>query len=230
MFGFHGHRQMPRSGSGAAAYKRASRKGAPQRFYCRFPSCGKAYTRNEHLQRHQLNPDNPKDIFVCDVVGCSCIFVRADLLLRHKMRHSRRSFVSCTQNQSFSGGAQLPPAGSHLNGRTADAVLDRPDVIILPTSELGSVVGSNNNQYVTSHTVPSLSEEYLSSTFPERCEAYNSPSPVFPECTGLPSPLVNRSNKLYDTVMTSQGVPTPTGEDTERAAFVLSDYMENNLG
>jgi hypothetical protein len=36
-------------------YRRASRKGAPRRFDCKYPGCDKLYSRAEHLQRHQLN-------------------------------------------------------------------------------------------------------------------------------------------------------------------------------
>ena len=42
-------------GGRGASYKRASRKGAPRRFSCSYPSCDKVYSRAEHLQRHQLN-------------------------------------------------------------------------------------------------------------------------------------------------------------------------------
>lgn len=42
----------PGTGGG---YKRASRKGAPRRYACPFPSCDRVYSRQEHLQRHQLN-------------------------------------------------------------------------------------------------------------------------------------------------------------------------------
>ncbi|KAK1955931.1 hypothetical protein LY78DRAFT_686497 [Colletotrichum sublineola] len=87
-------------GGAAPNYKRASRKGAPRRFVCDHPGCGKLYSRAEHLQRHQLN-HNPKDIFVCDVPGCDQNFVRADLLSRHKKRHSS-SYVPRNRAPSFS--------------------------------------------------------------------------------------------------------------------------------
>jgi hypothetical protein len=43
---------------GSSGYKRASRKGAPRRFSCDYPNCGKLYSRAEHLQRHQLNRES----------------------------------------------------------------------------------------------------------------------------------------------------------------------------
>ncbi|KIN08758.1 hypothetical protein OIDMADRAFT_100402 [Oidiodendron maius Zn] len=50
--------------------------------------CGAgAYSRAEHLSRHQLN-HNPKQIYKCDLRNCGRIFVREDLLSRHKERHS----------------------------------------------------------------------------------------------------------------------------------------------
>ncbi len=48
-------RQQDRASSGPGPYKRASRKGAPRRFACEYPSCDKIYSRAEHLQRHRLN-------------------------------------------------------------------------------------------------------------------------------------------------------------------------------
>ncbi|CAK7237028.1 hypothetical protein SCUCBS95973_009808, partial [Sporothrix curviconia] len=45
----------PVNASSSAAHKRASRKGAPRRYNCDFPGCDKVYSRQEHLQRHQLN-------------------------------------------------------------------------------------------------------------------------------------------------------------------------------
>ncbi|KAL1893609.1 hypothetical protein Sste5346_006440 [Sporothrix stenoceras] len=104
--------------SSAAAYKRASRKGAPRRYGCRFPGCDKVYSRQEHLQRHQLN-HNPKEIFACDVDGCGQRFVRADLLTRHKKRHSG-SYTPRNRIQSFTEPDHAtytlsPPIGLHGN-------------------------------------------------------------------------------------------------------------------
>ncbi|CAK7199209.1 hypothetical protein SEUCBS139899_001882 [Sporothrix eucalyptigena] len=82
-----------------AAYKRASRKGAPRRYGCRFPGCDKVYSRQEHLQRHQLN-HNPREIFACDIDDCGQRFVRADLLARHKKRHSG-SYIPRNRMPSF---------------------------------------------------------------------------------------------------------------------------------
>ncbi|ERS95169.1 hypothetical protein HMPREF1624_08380 [Sporothrix schenckii ATCC 58251] len=103
-----------------AAYKRASRKGAPRRYGCRFPGCDKVYSRQEHLQRHQLN-HNPKEIFACDVDGCGQRFVRADLLTRHKKRHSG-SYTPRNRIQSFTE----PEHATYSSGSVAVGILSPP--------------------------------------------------------------------------------------------------------
>ncbi|RYP51591.1 hypothetical protein DL768_003098 [Monosporascus sp. mg162] len=85
---------------GGGPYKRASRKGAPQKFHCTWPGCDKKYSRAEHLQRHQLNHE-PKEIYRCDVPECNQMFVRPDLLARHRKRHSA-SYVPRNRASSFS--------------------------------------------------------------------------------------------------------------------------------
>ncbi|CAJ2506561.1 Uu.00g006910.m01.CDS01 [Anthostomella pinea] len=90
--------QQQSPGASAAAYKRASRKGAPRKFSC--DRCEKVYSRAEHLQRHQLNHD-PKEIYRCDVADCTQMFVRPDLLARHKKRHSA-SYIPRNRTSSFS--------------------------------------------------------------------------------------------------------------------------------
>ncbi|KAI1505820.1 zinc finger protein zas1 [Biscogniauxia marginata] len=89
------------------AYKRASRKGAAKKFSCNWPACGKVYSRAEHLQRHQLNHE-PKRIYRCDVIDCTQMFVRPDLLARHKKRHSE-SYVPRNRASSFSIPSENSP-------------------------------------------------------------------------------------------------------------------------
>ena len=45
----------PSQSQSGLGYKRASRKGAPRRYACHYEACDKVYSRQEHLQRHQLN-------------------------------------------------------------------------------------------------------------------------------------------------------------------------------
>ncbi|KAF2186242.1 hypothetical protein K469DRAFT_687236 [Zopfia rhizophila CBS 207.26] len=61
--------------------------------------CGRAYTRAEHLRRHQKNHN--RDALVCEFPDCGKTFFRLDLLQRHQERHNetegdsqRPSFIS----------------------------------------------------------------------------------------------------------------------------------------
>ncbi|KAH5379788.1 hypothetical protein HBI33_150250 [Parastagonospora nodorum] len=49
--------------------------------------CGRAYTRAEHLRRHQKNHAQ-EDALSCDYANCSKVFYRPDLLQRHQERHN----------------------------------------------------------------------------------------------------------------------------------------------
>ncbi|PYH87784.1 MFS general substrate transporter [Aspergillus ellipticus CBS 707.79] len=55
---------------------------------CHWPSCGKTFTRAEHLRRHALNHEPGRDGYTCD--RCSVHFHRPDLLSRHMTRHIKR--------------------------------------------------------------------------------------------------------------------------------------------
>ncbi|KAK9463065.1 fungal-specific transcription factor domain-containing protein [Lipomyces oligophaga] len=98
--------------------RRRSRKGLEKVFECEIDSCGKRFTRSEHLARHQLN-HAPKEIFNCSWPGCSKSFVREDLKLRHLDRHRRRNeyaaaaaaAASAEEHHSISRtyGSPLPP-------------------------------------------------------------------------------------------------------------------------
>lgn len=48
--------------------------------------CGRTYTREEHLRRHQKN--HAQDALVCDFPDCGKTFYRHDLLQRHQERHN----------------------------------------------------------------------------------------------------------------------------------------------
>ncbi|KAI0546132.1 fungal-specific transcription factor domain-containing protein [Xylaria curta] len=128
--------------SPALGYKRASRKGAPKKFACDWPTCDKIYSRHEHLQRHQLNHE-PKQIYKCDVPDCNQMFVRQDLLLRHKKRHStsyvprnRASSFSITAKDSSSDGNSVSSPGVASNGQAASV----PTMAPAPTSQLSSAL------------------------------------------------------------------------------------------
>ncbi|PYI09266.1 MFS general substrate transporter [Aspergillus sclerotiicarbonarius CBS 121057] len=55
---------------------------------CHWPTCGKTFTRAEHLRRHALNHESARDGYTCE--RCSVHFRRPDLLSRHLMRHAKR--------------------------------------------------------------------------------------------------------------------------------------------
>ncbi|KAJ5081323.1 hypothetical protein NUU61_009587 [Penicillium alfredii] len=70
--------------------RRRSRKVlADRKFECTHEGCGKSYSRAEHLYRHQLN-HAPKQIYRCDFPNCYRSFVRQDLCIRHRERHTTR--------------------------------------------------------------------------------------------------------------------------------------------
>ncbi|KAI5838685.1 fungal-specific transcription factor domain-containing protein [Morchella snyderi] len=81
--------------------RRRSRKGMEKTFTCPQLGCGRAYSRAEHLYRHQLN-HQPKQIYFCDFPDCKRSFVRQDLCTRHRDRHTNR-------------GSQLQRKDSFLN-------------------------------------------------------------------------------------------------------------------
>lgn len=58
-----------------------------ERYQCKFPGCGRSYTRADHLSRHQLNHAGPAKTLQCD--RCDRTFVRPDLLTRHQQRHTQ---------------------------------------------------------------------------------------------------------------------------------------------
>lgn len=108
--------------------KRRVIKTFDKKYQCPAADCGKAYSRAEHLYRHQLN-HTPKQIYHCDFPGCDRHFVRADLCARHKERHtakgshlqrkdafmnSQRGSISQTSN-----GPNSPPATTSLSNNTS---------------------------------------------------------------------------------------------------------------
>lgn len=160
--------------SGANRYKRASRKGATRRFACEFPGCHKIYSRAEHLQRHQLNrgfpslspiglatdsQDNPKEIFDCDVEGCDQKFVRLDLLLRHKKRHTAY-YTPRNRVPSFTTGRDQPEGHDAASSPTQDATPSRE-----PFSRQHSTAGPHDSAILltpesnTAHTPTSLTHQ-----------------------------------------------------------------------
>lgn len=110
--------------------KRRVIKSYDKKYQCPAADCGKAYSRAEHLYRHQLN-HTPKQIYHCDFPGCDRHFVRADLCARHKERHTAKgshlqrkdAFMNSQRGsislQTASKGVNSPPAASSLNRNTS---------------------------------------------------------------------------------------------------------------
>ncbi|TVY14002.1 hypothetical protein LARI1_G008088, partial [Lachnellula arida] len=61
-------------------------EGVKKKFGCSFPSCGKSFSRSEHLHRHALNHKDGNN--TC--MRCSAHFRRRDLLDRHMSRHKEK--------------------------------------------------------------------------------------------------------------------------------------------
>ncbi|KAL2075206.1 hypothetical protein VTL71DRAFT_148 [Oculimacula yallundae] len=81
--------------------RRREQRRASKVYACAAESCGKVYSRAEHLARHQLN-HNPTKVYNCDVPNCDCSFVRSDLYNRHRNRHMSEYLQQ--------GGIQSPSA------------------------------------------------------------------------------------------------------------------------
>ncbi|KAK5199714.1 hypothetical protein LTR20_005589 [Exophiala xenobiotica] len=103
--------------------RRVVKPNPDKKFECKHEGCGKSYSRAEHLYRHQLNPndtpqDTPKTIYRCDFPECTRYFVRQDLCIRHRERHTtsgsqlhkRDTFAQSTSQPSI---AALSPEHHH---------------------------------------------------------------------------------------------------------------------
>ncbi|KAK6380663.1 hypothetical protein LTS17_004863 [Exophiala oligosperma] len=77
-----------------------------KKFECKHEGCGKAYSRAEHLYRHQLN-HTPKTIYRCDFPDCTRYFVRQDLCIRHRERHTTHG-SQLHKRDSFAQSAAAP--------------------------------------------------------------------------------------------------------------------------
>ncbi|EAW12006.1 putative C2H2 finger domain protein [Aspergillus clavatus NRRL 1] len=100
--------------AGPRKRKRIRKVNSDRKFECTHEGCGKSYSRAEHLYRHQLN-HTPKQIYRCDFPDCYRTFVRQDLCVRHRERHTtqgsqlqkRDHFAqTATQNKTGVPGSQ----------------------------------------------------------------------------------------------------------------------------
>ncbi|PJF20042.1 DNA-binding protein creA [Paramicrosporidium saccamoebae] len=72
---------------GAAPFPEPVRNSS-RSFCCPIPDCGRAFFRDEHLQRH-IRVHTGEKPFECDYPGCTSRFSRIDELQRHVKTHSR---------------------------------------------------------------------------------------------------------------------------------------------
>ncbi|PWW73687.1 hypothetical protein C7212DRAFT_285054 [Tuber magnatum] len=111
-------------------------KPRPRRFPCTYEGCGKAFTRSEHLQRHELNHRPSPN--TC--MRCRAHFARPDLLDRHMERH--------VQKDKLAGGEGLGVLGTRKrcwrddNGnittkRPAASLASLPKLSTSPRSQKG---------------------------------------------------------------------------------------------
>lgn len=75
--------------------------------------------------------DDPKEIFQCDVVGCDQKFVRADLLARHRKRHST-SYVPRNRAPSFASTADGSPVASRATMLSPSGATETRSVYAVP--------------------------------------------------------------------------------------------------
>ncbi|KAK4211462.1 hypothetical protein QBC37DRAFT_12359 [Rhypophila decipiens] len=169
--------QQSQNGAPSAPYKRASRKGAPRRFNCDYPGCDRLYSRQEHLQRHQLN-HAPKEIFRCDVAGCDQKFVRADLLARHRKRHSA-SYMPRNRLPSFStiqDSSPPPPNSSVVSPSSAEA---RPSFSSVP-HDAAITLASDPGPQLRPPSLPEPSPSRMA--HPQTHQAWSSQMPDMTSC------------------------------------------------
>lgn len=200
------------SANGKARKRKRSRKGLDKNFPCLQHGCGKSYSRAEHLYRHQLNrefilptaafirkdltrcKDDPKQIFTCTFPGCGREFVRQDLCLRHRERHTGRG-LHFQRKEPYDGRPSLP---SPLVG-----FQEHPTTVYLSTPSPSHGTGARPPLSIPSNPirspVPTRMEEHEQSRTDGKVtleNPVNSPQlyPAGPTPDYSPIPLIYRSN------------------------------------
>ena len=98
--------------------RRTAKPNADKKFECKHEGCGKSYSRAEHLYRHQLN-HTPKNIYHCDFPDCNRYFVRQDLCVRHRERHTTAG-SQLHKRDSFAQASQTVGPSKQANGTGDD--------------------------------------------------------------------------------------------------------------
>lgn len=135
-----------------------------------------------------LSPDSPKEIFTCDVENCNQRFVRADLLSRHKKRHSG-SYTPRNRIQSFSEPQNTQSVFEHM-----------------------AEYGSGNS----TATLPGNSMSETSGppgTFRARLHPFSHPSPSMPHDSAILMSPESSAGQLGRQMLTrTHDVPHPSSE------------------
>ncbi|KAF2842041.1 hypothetical protein M501DRAFT_988309 [Patellaria atrata CBS 101060] len=140
--------------------------------YC--TECGKAYTRAEHLRRHQQNHNaNP---LRCEWPGCRRTFHREDLLVRHMEKHNNDGGINTARGSSVGSQSSVAPSPvslpSHIPTMTT---MDMPVTMAVSASPsalrytparfvtpqpIGSFLGPSNNAANKTHCAASANNSY----------------------------------------------------------------------
>ncbi|KAL4975263.1 fungal-specific transcription factor domain-containing protein [Aspergillus desertorum] len=132
--------------------KRTRKVQLDRKFDCSYEGCGKSYSRAEHLYRHQLN-HAPKQIYRCDFPECYRSFVRQDLCVRHRERHTTQG--SQLQKRDHFAQAASTNAGGLAKTQTIHTApqipQNAPPVLSPPDSKRGS---TGPDQPISAASVP----------------------------------------------------------------------------
>ncbi|KAB8801898.1 hypothetical protein FH972_026719 [Carpinus fangiana] len=171
--------------------RKRPRRDPDQKHVCTAPGCGKAYSRAEHLYRHQLN-HQPKEIFHCKWPDCQRTFVRQDLCLRHEERHSTHPADNVPSKSNF----RNPPHVAALVSSVESPMLHH-------RTSFGSANGSATN-------APDGPQP--SATPGSQTEALRSPSIPRGQGFGMPPPtrasMHNRANSMNSSYSDGQQTVT----------------------
>jgi hypothetical protein len=131
--------------------KRSRKTHLDNKFECKHEGCGKSYSRAEHLYRHQLN-HTPKQIYRCDFPDCYRSFVRQDLCIRHRDRHTthgsqlqkRDNFAQAAGNISAVRPPPAPPCEVvPMSANGPAAMASPPETLVSPSSTMSRPVQTN---------------------------------------------------------------------------------------
>ncbi|KAK0660668.1 Krueppel-like factor 15 [Lasiodiplodia hormozganensis] len=106
-------------------------------------SCGKSYTRAEHLRRHQQN--HSESTLQCDWPGCGKTFHRTDLLERHRERHQDPSQDDETRRSSVTSHNSTASAGIVAANPSAPQSVARVEAPIYPVASDSAVPPSTSS-------------------------------------------------------------------------------------